>query len=85
MTAAGLGLSIYQVGAGRIFTLDFGGTGYLLGIGIRNDSHRITSPHAFRLEIPWEEERFGWLEPSPCRSGRGKIYAWPGERIRDRP
>lgn len=79
LKAGSLGLSIYQVTPGRIFALDGGGTGYMVGVGIRNDSHRIMSPHAFRLEIPWEEERFAWLEPSSLRTPPRKIYRWPGE------
>ena len=78
LIASGLGLLIYQVTPGRIFALDGGGTGYMVGVGVRNDSYRITSPHAFRLEIPWEEERFAWLEPSSLRTPPRKVYRWPG-------
>lgn len=78
-TAAGRGLSIYQVGRSRIIELEWGGAGYLLGIGIRNDSNRVMSPHAYRLELPWEEEQFGWVEPSSRRAPPGKIYTWRGE------
>jgi len=85
MTAAGRGLSLYQVCLGRIFTLDCGATAFELGVGIRNDSHRITSPHAYRLEMVWEDERFVWLEPSSRRALPGKIYSWPGEGPLGRP
>ncbi|MGB8591992.1 MAG: hypothetical protein WA755_00280 [Candidatus Acidiferrales bacterium] len=78
-TAAGRGLSVYQVGRSQITDLELGGTGYLLGIGIRNESNRILSPCAYRLELPWDDEQFGWLEPSSLRKQAGKIYGWQGE------
>lgn len=78
-TAAGRGLSLYGLGPGRIIELYRGGAGYCLFVGLRNNSERIISPHAYRLKLPWEEERFGWLEP--CRRGRPtrNIYVWPDE------
>jgi len=85
MAAAGRGLSLYQVCLGRIFTLDCGATAYELGIGIRNDSSQPISPHACRMEMPWDEDRFAWLEPSSRRTQVGKIYSWPGEWPRGCP
>ncbi|MGB9402105.1 MAG: hypothetical protein WCA98_01100 [Candidatus Acidiferrales bacterium] len=78
-TAASRGLLLYPVAPSQIIELEWGGAGYLLGIGIRNESNRIMSPHAYRLEMPWEEEQIGWIEPCSRRAPPGKIYTWQGK------
>jgi hypothetical protein len=78
MSAASRGLSLYQVGVGKILELYDGRIGYCLYVGLRNDSDRILSPHAHRLETLTEGQNFAWLKASARREPKGEVYVWPG-------
>ncbi len=78
--AACRGLAIYQgpnIPDTQIFDLDSGGTGYMLTIAMRSDSPRTLWLHEFRLEIPWWEPRFRWLEYPLGKAPREYTYSFP--------
>src|SRR5712692_1331055 len=80
MEAACRGLAIYQdpiIISTGIFDLYSGGTGYMLSIFIHNDAPRNVWLHEFRLEIPWWEPEFRWLEDPMRKVPREYIYSLP--------
>jgi hypothetical protein len=67
------GLSICQIGSpveNTIFDLEHGGTGYMLSVEICNHAPKILGIEQYRLEPPWPESDFRWLEDprklTPC-------------------
>ena len=77
--AACRGLAIYQgpnIPDTRIFDLDSGETGYMLTIATHNDSPRILWFYECRLEIPWWEPRFRWLEEPLRKVPREYTYSF---------
>jgi hypothetical protein len=67
------GLSISQIGSpveNTIFDLEHGGTGYMLSVEICNHAPKILGIEQYRLEPPWPESDFRWLEDprklTPC-------------------
>ncbi len=67
------GLSICQIGSpveNTIFDLEHGGTGYMLSVEICNHAPKILGIEQYRLESPWPESDFRWLEDprklTPC-------------------
>ena len=67
------GLSICQIGSpveNTVFDLEHGGTGYMLSVEICNHAPGILGIEQYRLESPWPESDFRWLEDprklTPC-------------------
>ncbi len=80
MQTAGRGLSIFQTGTiadTRIFDLDSGQMALMLLIAICNDSPRIVWIHEYRVEIPWWEPHFRWLEDPARKIPREYTYSVP--------
>jgi hypothetical protein len=80
MQAACQGLSIFQIGAvhhARIFDLDSGGWGLMVTLEICNDSQRIVWPHECRVDMPWWERHFRWLEDPARKAPREFTYSFP--------
>ncbi len=80
LKAASRGLSIYQTGSileNTVFDLNFGGSGYMISLVIANDADTVICPHEFRLEIPWHEPQFRWLEDPSRKSPREYTYSFP--------
>ncbi len=80
MQAACRGLSIYQTGTvveNRICDLVSGGWALMISLAICNDSPRILWLHEFRLEIPWWEPQFRWLEYPLGKVPREYTYSLP--------
>jgi hypothetical protein len=79
LQAASRGLSVYQTGTlleNTIFDLDSGGSGYMLSVAIYNDSERPIRLHEFRLEPPWHDPGFRWLEGASRGSPRKCSYSF---------
>src|SRR5712692_4875446 len=79
MQSAGRGLSILQTGTiadTRIFDLDSGQMALMSLIAICNDSPRIVWMHEHRVEIPWWEPRFRWLEEPLRKVPREYTYSF---------
>src|SRR5713101_2148143 len=64
-----------------VFDLPCGGTGYRLGINMYNESYRIISPLEYRLEIPWHESQFRWLEKPWTKVPRESVYLFPSHGL----
>jgi hypothetical protein len=80
MEAACRGLAIYQspnIPDTGIYDLDSGGTGYMVTIAFHNNSPGILGPHECRLEIPWREPCFRWLEDPLGKIPREYTYSFP--------
>src|ERR1700730_7376278 len=67
------GLSICQIGSpveNTVFDLEHGGTGYMLSVEICNHAPKILGIEHYRLEPPWPESDFRWLQDprkwTPC-------------------
>jgi hypothetical protein len=74
------GLSICQIGSpveNTVFDLEHGGTGYMLGVEIRNNTPKILSIEQYRLEPPWPESDFRWLEDPRKLRPREFNYSFP--------
>ena len=57
-----------------VFDLQFGGAGYILSVTIRNESDRVVWLHEIRLEYPWDELQFRWLEYPVSKRPREYTY-----------
>ncbi len=80
LRASSLGLSICQTGTvleNTIFDLKDGGTGYLVSIAINNNSAKTMRIDQYRLEQPWPESGFHWLEDPLKKMPRESIYSFP--------
>jgi hypothetical protein len=78
--AACRGLAIYpgpNIPDSRILDLDFGGTGYMITVAFHNNSPRILWLHECRLETPWWEPCFRWLEDPLGKIPREYTYDFP--------
>lgn len=78
------GLSVHQSGwilDSEIFDLDSGGAGCMLNVTITNHSSRFIRLLAFRLEMPWLDADFRWIEPPWRKTPRGHTYDVPGSRL----
>jgi hypothetical protein len=64
-----------------VFDLPCGGTGYRIGINMYNESNRIISPWELRLEIPWHEWQFRWLEKPWTKTPRESVYLFPSHGL----
>lgn len=61
-----------------IFDLDSGGAGYILHIVVCNDLARSVRIEQFRLEPPWEDPGFRWLDDPYTSVPRRDVYSVPG-------
>jgi hypothetical protein len=61
----------------NVFDLESGGTGYMLSVVVHNDSDQIVRLQAFRLDIPWFENSFRWLQDPFRESPRQYTYSFP--------
>ena len=80
METACAGLSIYQAGTiveNTVFDLDSGGTGFMLSVVIYKEAKRILYPVEYRLELPWPETQFQWLEDPWRKMPREYAYSFP--------
>jgi len=80
MQSAGRGLSIFDVGTIAdtcIFNLDSGQMALMSLIAICNDSPRIVWIHEYRVEVPWWEPHFRWLEDPARKVPRELTYSLP--------
>ncbi len=80
MRAACRGLLIQQCGTAletAIFDLESGGAAYVLNVAIDNVSDRILRPQEPRLEIPWSDLHFRWLENPFGKAPREYTYSLP--------
>jgi hypothetical protein len=74
------GLSICQTGTlleNTVFDLDDGGTGYIVSIAINNTSAKTLRIDQYRLEQPWPESGFHWLEDPLKKIPRESTYSFP--------
>lgn len=74
------GLSICQTGSvleTMIFDLEHGGCGYMLSIAVHNDSDKILRVEQYRLNLPWPESHFHWLEDPRKFTPRESWYSFP--------
>jgi hypothetical protein len=74
------GLSLYQTGTvaeNELFDLAFGGFGLLMSISVSNDSRRTIHIGQYRLEPPWPESGFRWLEDPRKKVPRERDYSFP--------
>lgn len=78
------GLRIIQIDnplENSIFDLNSGGAGYILCVEICNDTERPVRIEQFRLEPPWADPDFHWLE-DPYRSvPRQDYYSVPSSAL----
>ncbi len=65
----------------EVFDLPCGVTGYRLGIRMHNGSYRIILPLEYRLEIPWHEWQFRWLERPWTKMPRESVYLFPSHGL----
>ena len=73
-------LSIFQTATcreTRIFDLDSGGMGLMVSLAISNDSRRNLWLQEFRVDIPWWEPHFQWLEDPARKAPREFSYSFP--------
>ena len=80
MQAACRGLSMFQTGTiceTRIFDLDSGGMALMASLAICNDSRRNVWLQEFRVDIPWWEPHFQWLEDPARKAPREFAYSFP--------
>jgi hypothetical protein len=61
----------------NVFDLESGGTGYMLSVMVHNESDQVVQLQAFRLEIPWWENSFRWLQDPFRESPRQYTYSYP--------
>jgi hypothetical protein len=61
----------------NVFDLESGGTGYILSVMVHNESDQVVQLQAFRLEIPWWENSFRWLQDPFRESPRQYTYSYP--------
>jgi hypothetical protein len=83
LTAAPRRLSVFQTGSlveNTVFELDSGGSGYMLGVAIQNDSNRSVRLNEFRLELLWHDGQFRWLSDPFRASPRESNYSFPTPR-----
>ena len=81
MEAACHRLAIYQnpnIHETGIYDLDSGGTAYMVSVAFHNSSPAILRLHECRLEIPWWEPCFRWLEDPLGKVPREYTYDFPG-------
>jgi hypothetical protein len=74
------GLSLYQTGTpveNELFDLAFGGFGLLVSVSVRNDSPGTIHISQYRLEPPWPESGFRWLEDPRKKVPRERSYSFP--------
>jgi hypothetical protein len=74
------GLLVRQTGPfleNMIFDLKYGGTGYILSIAVDNDSTQPLRVEQYRLEQPWPESDFHWLEDPLRKTPRERTYSFP--------
>jgi hypothetical protein len=74
------GLSVSQTGTlleNTIFDLEHGGTGYIVSIAIDNTSTKTVRIDQYRLEQPWPESGFHWLEDPRKMIPRENTYSFP--------
>jgi hypothetical protein len=74
------GLSLYQTGAvveNELFDLAFGGFGLLISVSVGNDSPGTIHISQYRLEPPWPESDFRWLEDPRKKVPRERNYSFP--------
>lgn len=78
------GLYLYQtpnILETAVFDLPDGGTGFILGLGIDNESDRIIVVQEYRLTIPWHESEFRWLEKPWTKKPREYLYLFPSREL----
>lgn len=74
------GLSLHQTGTlveNELFDLAFGGFGLLVSISVSNDSRRTIHTSQYRLEPPWPESGFRWLDDPWKKVPRESSYSFP--------
>ena len=74
------GLALYQAGTpveNELFDLEFGGFGLIASIAICNDSPRTIHISQYRLEPPWPESGFRWLDDPWKKAPRERTYSFP--------
>jgi hypothetical protein len=77
---ASRGLSLFQSGnaaENEVFDLDDGGWGCTLSVAIHNDADRVIRLRHYRLQVPWHEPDFRWLENPLRKSPREPWYSFP--------
>jgi hypothetical protein len=80
MEADCAGLLIYQSGTiaeNTVFDLDSGGAGFMLSVAIYKEAKRILYPVEYRLELPWPETQFRWLEDPWRKIPWEHAYSFP--------
>lgn len=78
------GLSVHQSGGileSEIFDLDSNGAGCMLSVTVCNESLRLIRLLAFRLEMPWPDPGFRWLELPWRKVPREYTYNVPGSSL----
>ena len=74
------GLSIGQTGTlleNTVFDLEDGGTGYIVSIAINNTFAKTVRIDQYRLEPPWPESGFHWLQDPLKKMPRESTYSFP--------
>jgi hypothetical protein len=74
------GLSLYQTGTSvenELFDIALGGFGVLISISVANDSPGTIYIGQYRLELPWPESNFRWLEDPRKKVPRELSYSFP--------
>jgi len=74
---ARFGLLINQVGSDRetrAFELDCGGTGYTLNLEITSNAPGLVVIRYFRLDLPWQDPQFHWLDDPADRGTKSDLY-----------